>query len=116
MTAQRKEVDRVRTKLPETSKLNIISTKSRYTPGDNLVGHQVTTQQIVISTRRQHSPPLNQHAFNNIKLSLHFPKKTLTRVMKISFCPVISHISLNQVDGWNGTLFLCTGEEISSAR
>ena len=44
MAAQRKKIDRVRTKLPETSTLNIISTKLIYTPGDNLVGHQVTTQ------------------------------------------------------------------------
>ena len=50
MAAQRKEVDRVRTKLPETSKFNIINTKLLYTPGDNLV----TTQKIVICILFRH--------------------------------------------------------------
>ena len=68
MAAQRKEVDRVRTKLPEASKLNIISTKLRYTPGGNLVGHQVTTQQIniyIISTRRQQRVKDDFYHFTN---------------------------------------------------
>ena len=54
MAAQRKEGDRVRTKTPEPSTLNIISTILLYTPGDNLAGQQVTTQKIVTYILFQH--------------------------------------------------------------